>query len=103
MNISGIRPGTGFYDSVRTKEPEEKRVYKLNQVAIRMVDMPPLLSDTPLDGPEAAEGDDTTDDAEDKADGGVGGDEEAAEGGDDAGDGEPDAYFQAIIVVAFYH
>ena len=54
MNISGIRPGTGFYDSVRTKEPEEKRVYKLNQVAIRMVDMPPLLSDTPLDGPEAA-------------------------------------------------
>ena len=52
MNISGIRPGTGFYDSVRTKEPEEKRVYKLNQVAIRMVDMPPLLSDTPMDGPE---------------------------------------------------
>ena len=61
-----------------------------------------LLGDF-VDGPEAAEGDDATDDAEDKADGGVGGDEEAAEGGDDAGDGEPDAYFQAIIVVAFYH
>ena len=54
MNISGIRPGTGFYDSVRTKEPEEKRVYKLNQVAIRMVDMPPLLSDIPMDNPQAA-------------------------------------------------
>lgn len=54
MNISGIRPRQGFYDSVIAQEPEKERVYKLNQVAIRMVDMPPLLSDTPMDGPEAA-------------------------------------------------
>lgn len=54
MNISGIRPKQGFYDSVIAQEPEKEKVYKLNQVAIRMVDMPPLLSDTPMDGPEAA-------------------------------------------------
>ena len=54
MNISGIRPRKGFYDSVIAQEPEKEKVYKLNQVAIRMVDMPPLLSDTPMDGPEAA-------------------------------------------------
>ena len=29
-------------------------MYRLNQVAIRMVEMPPLLSDVPMDGPEAA-------------------------------------------------
>ena len=54
MNISGIRPRQGFYDSVIAQEPEKEKVYKLNQVAIRLVDMPPLLSDTPMDGPEAA-------------------------------------------------
>ena len=54
MNISGIRPKQGFYDSVIEQVPEKEKVYKLNQVAIRMVDMPPLLSDTPMDGPEAA-------------------------------------------------
>ena len=54
MNISGIRPKQGFYDSVIAQEPEKEKVYKLNQVAIRLVDMPPLLSDTPMDGPEAA-------------------------------------------------
>lgn len=54
MNISGIRPRQGFYDSVIAQEPEKESVYKLNQVAIRLVDMPPLLSDTPMDGPEAA-------------------------------------------------
>lgn len=54
MNISGIRPKQGFYDTVIAQESEKESVYKLNQVAIRMVDMPPLLSDTPLDRPEAA-------------------------------------------------
>ena len=44
MNISGIRPRQGFYDSVIAQEPEKEKVYKLNQVAIRLVDMPPLLS-----------------------------------------------------------
>lgn len=54
MHISGVRPEPEFYDSVIRQEPEETRTFQLNQVAIRMVDMPPLLSDTPMDGPEAA-------------------------------------------------
>ena len=54
MNISGVRPAPGFYGSMKQTESEETRVYRLNQVAIRMVEMPPLLSETPLDGPEAA-------------------------------------------------
>ncbi|MDY4097776.1 MAG: hypothetical protein SOY47_13870, partial [Lachnospiraceae bacterium] len=33
MNISGIRPRQGFYDSVIAQEPEKEKVYKLNQVA----------------------------------------------------------------------
>ena len=54
MNISGVRPAPGFYGSMKQPETEETKVYRLNQVAIRMVEMPPLLSNTPLDGPEAA-------------------------------------------------
>ena len=34
MNISGIRPRQGFYDSVIAQEPEKEKVYKLNQVEI---------------------------------------------------------------------
>lgn len=54
MNINGIRPNRESYDSVIAHEAAKEKVYKLNQVAIRMVDMPPLLCDTPMDGPEAA-------------------------------------------------
>ena len=54
MNISGIRPEPGFYESVKAQEKEEVTSFKLNQVAIRMVDMPPLLSDIPMDNPQAA-------------------------------------------------
>ena len=54
MNISGIRPEPDFYKSVKTQEKEDVNDFKLNQVAIRMVDMPPLLSDIPMDNPQAA-------------------------------------------------
>ncbi len=54
MLSSGIHPQPGFYDSVPKQETEKAGTYRLNQVAIRMVEMPPLLSDVPLDGPEAA-------------------------------------------------
>ncbi len=54
MLSSGVRPEQGFYDSVKKQETEKTNMYRLNQVAIRMVEMPPLLSDVPMDGPEAA-------------------------------------------------
>lgn len=54
MLSSGERPEQSFYDSVRKQETEKTNMYRLNQVAIRMVEMPPLLSDVPMDGPEAA-------------------------------------------------
>lgn len=54
MLSSGVRPEQSFYDSVRKRETEKTNMYRLNQVAIRMVEMPPLLSDVPMDGPEAA-------------------------------------------------
>ena len=54
MLSSGVRPEQSFYDSVRKQETEKTNMYRLNQVAIRMVEMPPLLSDVPIDGPEAA-------------------------------------------------
>lgn len=54
MLSSGVRPEQSFYDSVRNQETEKTNMYRLNQVAIRMVEMPPLLSDVPMDGPEAA-------------------------------------------------
>ena len=54
MLSSGVRPEQSFYDSAKKQEPEKTNMYRLNQVAIRMVEMPPLLSDVPMDGPEAA-------------------------------------------------
>ena len=54
MLSSGVRPEQSFYDSVKKQEKEKTNMYRLNQVAIRMVEMPPLLSDVPMDGPEAA-------------------------------------------------
>lgn len=54
MLSSGVRPEQSFYDSVRKQETEKTNMYRLNQVAIRMVEMSPLLSDVPMDGPEAA-------------------------------------------------
>lgn len=55
MYSSGVHPEPGFYKNDRKnsekKEPENR--FKLKQVAIRMVEMPPLLSDIPFDGPEA--------------------------------------------------
>lgn len=54
MLSSGVRPEQSFYDSVQKQETEKTNMYRLNQVAIRMVEMPPLLSDVPMDGPEAA-------------------------------------------------
>lgn len=54
MLSSGVRPEQSFYDSVKKQETEKTNMYRLNQVAIRMVEMPPLLSDVPMDGLEAA-------------------------------------------------
>lgn len=54
MLSSGVRPEQSFYDSVKKQETEKTNMYRLNQVAIRMVEMLPLLSDVPMDGPEAA-------------------------------------------------
>lgn len=54
MLSSGVRPEQSFYDSVKKQETEKTNMYRLKQVAIRMVEMPPLLSDVPMDGPEAA-------------------------------------------------
>ena len=54
MLSSGVHPQPGFYDSMQNQETEKTGTYRLNQVAIRLVEMPPLLSDVPLDGPEAA-------------------------------------------------
>lgn len=54
MLSSGVRSEQSFYDSVKKQETEKTNMYRLNQVAIRMVEMPPLLSDVPMDGPEAA-------------------------------------------------
>ena len=54
MVSSGVRPEQSFYDSVKKQETEKTNMYRLNQVAIRMVEMPPLLSDVPMDGLEAA-------------------------------------------------
>ena len=54
MNISGIRPEQEFYSSVEKQEPEKKEMHRLNQVAIRMVEMPPLFSEEPMNGPAAA-------------------------------------------------
>lgn len=54
MLSSGVRPEQSFYDSVKKQETEKTNMYRLNQVAIRMVETPPLLSDVPMDGPEAA-------------------------------------------------
>lgn len=54
MLSSGVRPEQSFYDSVKKQETEKTNMYRLNQVAIRIVEMPPLLSDVPMDGPEAA-------------------------------------------------
>ena len=54
MLSSGVRPEQSFYDSVKKQETEKTNMYRLNQVAIRTVEMPPLLSDVPMDGPEAA-------------------------------------------------
>lgn len=48
MLSSGVRPEQSFYDSVRKQETEKTNMYRLNQVAIRMVEMPPLLSDVPM-------------------------------------------------------
>lgn len=49
MNISGIRPKQEFYAGM-----EKKEMHRLNQVAIRMVEMPPLFSEEPMNGPAAA-------------------------------------------------
>lgn len=53
MLSSGVRPEQIFYDSAKKQEPEKNRMYRLNQVAIRLVEMPPLLSDVPLNSPDA--------------------------------------------------
>ena len=53
MLSSGVRPEQSFYDSIKKQEPEKNRMYRLNQVAIRLVEMPPLLSDVPLTSPDA--------------------------------------------------
>lgn len=53
MLSSGVRPEQSFYDSVKKQEPDKTRMYRLNQVAIRLVEMPPLLSDVPLNSPDA--------------------------------------------------
>ena len=53
MLSSGVRPEQSFYDSAKKQEPEKNRMYRLNQVAIRLVEMPPLLSDVPLTCPDA--------------------------------------------------
>ena len=53
MLSSGVRPEQSFYDSAKKQEPEKNRMYRLNQVAIRLVKMPPLLSDVPLTSPDA--------------------------------------------------
>ena len=53
MLSSGVRPEQSFYDSAKKQEPEKNRMYRLNQVAIRLVEMPPLLSDVPLTSPDA--------------------------------------------------
>lgn len=45
MNISGIRPKQEFYAGMEKQEPEKKEMHRLNQVAIRMVEMPPLFSE----------------------------------------------------------
>lgn len=42
MLSSGVRPEQSFYDSVKKQETEKTNMYRLNQVAIRMVEMPPL-------------------------------------------------------------
>lgn len=54
MNISGIRPKQEFYAGVERREPEKKEIHRLDQVAIRMVEMPPLFSEEPMNGPAAA-------------------------------------------------
>lgn len=54
MNISGIRPKQEFYAGVERREPEKKEIHRLNQVAIRMVEMPPLFGEEPMNGPAAA-------------------------------------------------
>ena len=54
MNISGIRPKQEFYAGMEKQEPEKKEMHRLNQVAIRMVEMPPLFSEEPMNGPAAA-------------------------------------------------
>ena len=43
-----------FYAGVERREPEKKEIHRLNQVAIRMVEMPPLFSEEPMNGPAAA-------------------------------------------------
>ena len=53
MLSSGVRPEQSFYDSVKMPELEKNNIYRLNQVAIRLVKMPPLLSDVPLTSPDA--------------------------------------------------
>ena len=60
--LAGMAPVTAFAQSQevtctceeKCSEGEKTNMYRLNQVAIRMVEMPPLLSDVPMDGPEAA-------------------------------------------------
>ena len=54
MLNSGLHSQPDFYDSVPEQNTEKEKTYRLNQVAIRMVEMPPLLSEIPIDGPEAA-------------------------------------------------
>ena len=54
MNISGIRPKQGILCRRGEAGPEKKEMHRLNQVAIRMVEMPPLFSEEPMNGPAAA-------------------------------------------------
>ena len=54
MPSRGLRPQPVVPNSVSKKGNEKSEVYRLDQVAIRMVEMPPLLSDVPLDSPQAA-------------------------------------------------
>ena len=54
MPSRGLRTQPVIPNSVSKEENEKEGIYRLDQVAIRMVEMPPLLSDVPLDSPQAA-------------------------------------------------
>ena len=54
MSSRSTRPQPVIPNSMSKQENDKTGIYRLDQVAIRMVEMPPLLSDVPLDSPQAA-------------------------------------------------